>query len=86
MLAALLEAPVLPAGGAVLDIAGTGIDAGSVQGQLAAALASVSEKNADKVAARAAEQQQEARSRLPAIKSPVPSFSFGAAKVWCDCR
>lgn len=71
---ALLEAPVLPAGGAVLDVAGTGVDAGSVEGQLAAALASVNEKNAEKNAARAAERSE---ARRPPAKSPVP-FGFGA--------
>jgi len=74
VLSALLEAPVLPAGGAVLDVAGTGVDAGTVEGQLAAALASVNEKNAEKNAARAAERAAAPR---PPAKSPVP-FGFGA--------
>ena len=74
VLSALLEAPALPAGGAVLDVAGTGVDAGTVEGQLAAALSSVSEKNAEKNAARAAEQ---AEVRRPAARSPVP-FGFRA--------
>jgi hypothetical protein len=78
VLSSLLEAPLLPAGGAVLEVAGTGVDAGSVQGQLAVALASINEKNAEKNAARAAEQR-EAPAR-PAAKSPIP-FAFGRVSV-----
>lgn len=77
VLSALLEAPVLPAGGAVLDVAGTGVDAGTVQGQLASALAAIGEKNAEKNAAREAEQRETPTPRPAAPKSPLP-FGFGA--------
>lgn len=45
VLSALLQAPVLPAGGAVLDVDGTGVDTGSIEGQLAAVLASMHPHN-----------------------------------------
>lgn len=77
VLAALLEAPVLPAGGAVLEVAGTGVDAGSVQGQLAATLSAVGEKNAEKVAAKAAREAEEGPKAAAASPLPLPKFGFG---------
>lgn len=76
VLSALLQAPVLPAGGAVLEVAGTGVDTGSIEGQLASALANINEKNADKVAARAAEEREAPRAAAAPAKSPIP-FAFG---------
>lgn len=83
VLAALLEAPVLPAGGAVLDVAGTSVDAGTVVGQLAAALSSVGEKNATKIAdleAQRAQRAQQRRAESPASPAPASRglLSFGS--------
>lgn len=96
VLAALLEAAVVPAGGAVLDIAGTGVDAGSIDGQLAAALSSIGEKNAVKAAEQEAQraqrqqQQQQPTQRAESPAAPARLFSFGGPKVgrgasmlWC---
>jgi hypothetical protein len=90
VLAALLDAPVLPGGGAVIEVAGTGVDAGDVTGQLAAALSSIAEKNAGKVAeldarqAQAAAARQQQRAALP-VKRPESPSLFGLGAKVCGC-